>query len=117
YQKQLQSLCEIYRDTAGSQASLLGQRLAAVLDAAIQLGSCDPGHAAQLLQCVASCKADVVLGKGILLWYQARANDIDGKKASWDQISDIAEIRRNYVRVDPAAFDACFWSEEDDLAH
>lgn len=117
YQNQLQSLCEFYRDAAGSQASLLGQRLAAVLDAAIQLGSCNPEKAASLLASVASCQADVVLGKGILLWYQARATGIDGKKASWDEISGATATRRNDVRVDPATFDACFWSEADGPAH
>src|SRR5690606_22381188 len=39
YQKQLQSLCEAYREESNIGASLLGQRLVAVLDAAIQLGS------------------------------------------------------------------------------
>ncbi|MDR0184260.1 FtsK/SpoIIIE domain-containing protein [Lysobacter arvi] len=117
YQSQLQSLCETYRDAAGSQASLLGQRLAAVLDAAIQLGSGNPESAGSLLDSVASGRADVGLGKGVLLWYQARASSIDGSKASWDEISGAVANRRNDVRVDPAALDACFWSGEDGLAH
>ena len=117
YQGQLESLCETYRDAAGSQASLLGQRLAAVLDAAIQLGSGNPGSAGGLLASVASGQADVELGKGVLLWYQARARSIDGGRAGWDEISGAAANRRNDVRVDPAAFDACFWGGEDGLAH
>jgi hypothetical protein len=117
YQGQLQSLCETYRDAAGSQASILGQRLAAVLDSAIQLGSGNPGSAGGLLASVASGQADVELGKGVLLWYQARASSIDGSRASWDEISGAVASRRNDVRVDPAAFDACFWGGEDGLAH
>lgn len=117
YQGQLQSLCETYRDAAGSQASLLGQRLAAVLDAAIQLGSGNPEPAGGLLASVASGQGDVELGKGVLLWYQARASSIDGSRASWDEISGAVANRRNDVRVDPAAFDACFWDGEDGLAH
>lgn len=117
YQGQLQSLCETYRNAAGSQASLLGQRLAAVLDAAIQLGCGTPELAGGLLASVASGQADVELGKGVLLWYQARASGIDGSKASWDEISGAAASLRNDVRVDPAAFDACFWDGEDGLAH
>lgn len=117
YQGQLQSLCETYRDAAGSQASLLGQRLAAVFDAAIQLGSGNRESAGDLLASVASGQADVELGKGVLLWYQARASSIDGSRASWDEISGAVANRRNDVRVDPAAFDACFWDGEDGLAH
>lgn len=117
YQGQLQDLCETYRDAAGSQASLLGQRLVAVLDAAIQLGSGNPELVCGLLASVASGQAEIELGKGVLLWYQARASDIDGSKASWDEISGAAASRRNDVRVDPAAFDACFWHGEDGLAH
>ncbi len=117
YQGQLQSLCETYRDAAGSQASLLGQRLAAVLDAAIQLGPGNLESAGSLLASVASGQADVELGKGVLLWYQARASSIDGSKASWDEISGAIANRRNDVRVDPAAFDACFWDGENGLAH
>lgn len=118
YQSQLQSLCETYRDAVGSQASLLGQRLAAVLDAAIQLGSGNPESAGGgLLASIASGEADVELGKGVLLWYQARASSIDGSRASWDEISGAAANHRNDVRVDPAAFDASFWGGEDGLAH
>lgn len=117
YQRQLQSLCEAYREAAGSQASLLGQRLAAVLDAAIQLGADNPEVASGLLASVAAGEADVELGKGVLLWYQAGAFNIDGSKAAWDEVSGPTASSRNDVRVDPAAFDACFWENGEGLAH
>lgn len=115
YQEQIQGFCEAYRDAIGSHASLLGQRLAAVFDAAIQLG---PGHcvnASRLLASVASGGANIELGKGILLWYQAGATAIDGSKASWDEVPGV--YLRNDVRVDPSAFDGCFWGSEDGRAH
>lgn len=117
YQDQLECLCATYRDSAGSQASLLGQRLAAVLDAAIQLGSCWPQAAAGLLAGVAACEVDIVTGKGILLWYQARATGLDGERASWSEAIGSGPASRNDVRIDPAAFDACFWGTETGLAH
>lgn len=117
YQAQLQSLCETYREATGSHASLLGQRLAAVLDAALQLGPRYDAGAAALLGKVASGSARVALGKGVLLWYQAGGSAIDGAKASWDEVPGGASNIRNDVRVDPAAFDECFWSQEEGLAH
>lgn len=117
YQEQLQNLCEAYRNAVGSRASLLGQRLAAVLDAAIQLSAAQRPGTGTLLACVAAAKAEVELGKGLLLWYQAGANGIDGSKASWDGITGSVVTRRNDVRIDPKAFDACFWGGADGLAH
>lgn len=115
YQEQLHALCEAFRDAVGSHASLLGQRLAAVLDAALQLGPGSGMVASPLLAAVASGKATIELGKGILLWYQAGASGLDGSKANWDEAPAI--YLRNDVRVDPAAFEACFWNSEEGLAH
>lgn len=115
YQEQLEALCTGYRDAAGSRASLMGQRLAAVLDAALQLGTEPQQEASQLLAAVASGQASIELGKGILLWYQAGASGPDGTKASWDEVP--STFLRNDVRVDPAAFDGCFWAGEDGSAH
>lgn len=115
YQEQLETFCEGYRDAIGSHASLLSQRLAAVLDAALQLGSDHSGNATRLLASVASGKADIELGKGLLLWYQAGASGIDGSKVGWDEVPGV--YLRNDVRVDPAAFDGCFWKSEEGRAH
>jgi len=115
YQEQLEAFCDGYREAVGSHASLLGQRLAAVLDAALQLG---PGHGSdgtRLLASVASGQADIELGKGLLLWYQAGASGIDGSKADWDEAPGV--YLRNDVRVDPAAFDGCFWKSGEGRAH
>lgn len=117
YQRQLLTLCEAYGDAAGSNASLLGQRLAAVLDAAMQLSSSTCTETGALFSGIASGDADIEIGKGLLLWYQAGGVNPDGTKASWDAIDGATSNRRNDVRVDPAAFDACFWSNEDGLAH
>lgn len=115
YQEQLEAFCEGYQDAIGSHASLLGQRLAAVLDAALQLGPGHGGNATNLLASVASGQANIELGKGLLLWYQAGASGIDGSKAGWDEAPGI--YLRNDVRVDPAAFDGCFWKSEEGRAH
>jgi hypothetical protein len=115
YQNQLEAFCEAYRIAIGSHASLLGQRLAAVLDAALQLGSGNGGNAASLLAAVASGRANIELGKGVLFWYQAGASGIDGSKASWDETPGV--YLRNDIRVDPAAFDGCFWKSEEGNAH
>ena len=117
YQKQLEALCKAYRDAAGSQASLLGQRLAAVLDAAIQLSTTETNGAGLLLREITSGRARFELGAGLLLWYQARASGVDGAKATWEEISGAAASRRNEVRVDPTAFDSCFWNGEEGMAH
>src|SRR5690606_20438191 len=103
YQKQLQSLCEAYREESNIGASLLGQRLVAVLDAAIQLGSGNAELASGLLARVVFGQADVGVGKGVLLWYQAGATGIDGSKAGWIKIGDAVAVPHNEVRIDPAA--------------
>lgn len=115
YQEQLDAFCTVYRDAIGSHASLLGQRLAAILDAALQLGPGARQEASHLLATVASGHAGIELGKGILLWYQAGASGLDGSKANWDEAP--GGYLRNDVRVDPAAFDRCFWEAEDGAAH
>jgi hypothetical protein len=117
YQGQLQSLCETYRDAAGSHASILGQRLVAILDAAMQLGRDEAPDAGQILLDIANGQANVELGKGMLLWYQAGASYVDGSKASWDEIGGTLETRRVDVRIDPAFFDSCYWDDVDGLAH
>jgi len=68
-----------------------------------------------LLASVASGQADIELGKGLLLWYQAGASGFDGSKADWDEAPGV--YLRNDVRVDPAAFDGCFWKSEEGRAH
>lgn len=115
YQEQLEAFCDGYREAIGSHASLLGQRLAAVLDAALQLGSGHGSGDTRLLASVASGRADIELGKGLLLWYQAGASGFDGSKAGWDEAPGV--YLRNDVRVDPAAFDGCFWKSEEGRAH
>src|SRR5690606_31393843 len=86
YQAQLQSLCDTYQEATGSHASLLGQRLAAVLDAALQLGPRYDSGATRLLGGVASGSARVALGKGVLLWFQPGGTAADGAKACWDEV-------------------------------
>lgn len=117
YQRQLQELCEVYRDSGGSQLSLLGQRIAAVLDAGMQLGSLDIQRGGNFLSAVASGRASVELGKGLLLWYQARATGIDGANAYSDEAIGPNGTPRIDVCVDPVAFDACFWGDRDGKAH
>ena len=117
YQEQLEALCTMYRNAAGSQASLLGQRLAAVLDAAIQLSTTETEGASRLLRDVSSGRVQIELGAGLLFWYQARASGMDGTRANWEEISGTSASRRNDVHIDPAAFDGCFWNGEEGIAH
>ena len=117
YQLQLASLCETYRGAVGAAASILGQRLAALLDAAIQLSPMQSPDASHLLSSIASGMAHVELGKGVLVWYQAGGSGIDGAKAEWDEIAGTLETQRIEVRIDPAAFDAAMWGTADDACH
>jgi hypothetical protein len=117
YQQQLASLCEAYRDAVGAAASILGQRLAALLDAAVQLSPKHSPNASKLLSSVASGMARVELGKGVLVWYQAGGTGIEGAKAEWDEVSGTIETQRVEVKVDPAAFDDAMWGAADGACH
>ncbi|MEN5426433.1 DNA translocase FtsK [Stenotrophomonas pennii] len=112
YSKQLVELCSNISSAAGSKASILGQRLLAVLDAGLQLNSKSSEHAVGILRCVAEGKAKFHTGMGILIWYQAWARSEQGESASWDEFGgeyDDEGDRRIEVRIDPAAYDAVLW--------
>lgn len=115
YSKQLVELCSNISSAAGSKASILGQRLLAVLDAGLQLNSKSSEHAVGILRSVAEGKAKFATGMGILIWYQAWARTEQGESASWDEFGgeygDEGD-RRIEVRIDPAAYDAVLWGEE-----
>jgi len=117
YQLQLAQLCEEYDNAGGSSGTIIGQRLAALLDAAQQLGGRHSSPTSELLAALASAEAEVVLGHGVLIWYQAGARAIDGSRALMEEVSGSAESRRVEVRVDPAAFDECFWGSNDGAGH
>lgn len=114
YGKQLSELCSNISSAAGSKASILGQRLLAVLDAGLQLNSKSNEHAVGILRSVAEGRAKFATGMGILLWYQAGAKTEQGETACWDEFGgeygDEGD-RRIEVRVDPAAYDSAFWNE------
>lgn len=110
YQKQLLSLASNYTEGASSATSIFGSRLAIVLEAGMQL--CSPekgGQDSSVLSDIASGKASIDIGKGALLWFQAGASTVDGKKAVWIDIPGTDENRHVEVRVDPAAFDEFYW--------
>ena len=105
YQQQVAAIVEAYRNAAGMGASIIGQRFAALVDSAVQLGPEGAVDASALLGSIAAGRARIELGKGVLAWYQAGATGSDGKKAEWDEVSGSLEVRRIDVRIDPAAFD------------
>lgn len=115
YSKQLVELCSNISSAAGSKASILGQRLLAVLDAGLQLNSKSSEHAVGILRSVAEGKAKFATGMGILIWYQAWARTEEGESASWDEFGgeygDEGD-RRIEVRIDPAAYDAVLWGRK-----
>jgi hypothetical protein len=112
YQRQMAELCETYRSAVGAQASIIGQRLAALIDAAGQLSAVSQGDLALVCKELAEGSASVEIGKGLLCWFQARATTADGASASFEEVSGDSASRRVDVRIDPAAFEACYWRDE-----
>ncbi|MEJ6021356.1 FtsK/SpoIIIE domain-containing protein [Ramlibacter sp. PS4R-6] len=117
YHQYLGTLCDHYRSATGSAASLIGQRLAVVIDAALQLSPSEVHDAASLLGHVSAGEVDLHLGDGVLLWYQAGGTTESGQKVAWQQVEDAINKRFVDVRVDPAAFDSCFWEGAPGIAH
>jgi hypothetical protein len=117
YQQQVAAIVEAYRSAAGMGASIIGQRFAALVDAAVQLGPEGTVDASALLDSIAAGRARIELGKGVLAWYQPGATGSEGKKAESDEVSGSLEVRRIDVRIDPAAFDDCYWEGRDGLCH
>jgi len=117
YGSQLRELCERAEGIVGSKASMLGQRLVAVIDAGMQLNSFNSEHGIHILRSVAAGTARFSTGTGILLWYQAFAENEHGETAVWDEFGgeygDEAD-RRIEIRVNPAAYDAAYWENDAD---
>lgn len=113
YQEQIARLCESYMGAAGGEASILGQRLAALTDAAIQLSPQTGYDASGILRAIASGEATVELGKGVLALYQAGGKCVDDSSMSWEEVPGATETRRLDLRVDPTAFDDCYWGSGD----
>jgi energy-coupling factor transporter ATP-binding protein EcfA2 len=117
YQLQLAEFCEACRTAVGGKASVLAQRLAALVDAAIQLAPRTSSEVGRLLASISSGAAQPELGKGILAWYQAGATGLNGQGAECDEVDGSLETRRVDVRIDPAAFDAEFWGAGEGDCH
>lgn len=122
YQVQLSEFCELHGAATGGRASIIGQRLAAVVDAALQLRvgerhALDSLVEGKIVSAIAAGSARLQMGWGVLLWYQPGARTFDGASTSCEEVSGTVQTRRMDVRVDPKAFDACYWGDADGAAH
>lgn len=122
YLAQLAGFCDLYAEATGGRAAIIGQRLSAIVDAALQLRIGTPRVSdsvleSRILAAIAAGTVSLQLGRGVLLWYQAGARTSDGKASSIDEIAGTIRTRRVDVRVDPKAFDECFWEGSDGDAH
>jgi hypothetical protein len=110
YQEQLITLSSAYVSASAEQVSILGQQLAAILEAAIQLSpKADTNDLSEVMKTVASGEANLCVGKGLLLWYQAGATLEGGLKAGFEETYGPPESRRVDVWIDPAAHDTEYW--------
>lgn len=111
YQLQLMGLCKSYRDAGGGAGQFIAERLVAILDAAIQLNPELGGpEVLRMLRSVSERSAEVSLGKGLLMWFQANARSGANEAVSWDEIGGALEAQRVELRVDPVAFDEALWT-------
>jgi hypothetical protein len=117
YQEQVVELCERHSATAGALASIMAQRLIALIDAATQLNPGAEEHTTELLASIASGMATFVPGKGVFAWYQAGASGASGAKAEWELSPGAVESSRVEVHIDPASFDAAYWRDENGDCH
>jgi hypothetical protein len=118
YQHSLSSLCDTYEKAVGGRASVMGQQLATVVEAAVQLNPTgDTRKAGAVLRALVEGRAQLAVGKGVLLWYQARGTTTNGHRLVVDQIDDAPGAGRVEVRVDPMAYDAELWQGQDGEAH
>jgi hypothetical protein len=115
YAGQLEVLQERYARATGSEASLLSQQVAIVIESALQL-SPHGSHpkSASMLKGIVEGKAELSLASGILLWYQAGAGDT--WNASWDDIPHGDFPRHMFVKVDPRACNEEIWGSENGAA-
>lgn len=113
YQVQLNSLCESYREAGSGAGQFIAERLVAILDAALQLNP-ELGGAEVLgiLRSVSMRSAEVRLGRGLLMWFQAKGRTQANEAVAWDEIGGAVEAQRVELRVDPVAFDEAIWSHE-----
>lgn len=112
YKMQLAELCAGVTSAVGSKASMLRQRLLAVLDAGLQLNNTQSADAVEVLRSVAEGRAQFATGTGILIWYQAFAKTEDGETATWDEFGgDYGDEsdRRIEIRINPAEYDSSYW--------
>jgi hypothetical protein len=118
YQQTLASLCDTYEKAVGGRASVMGQQLATVVEAAVQLNPTgDTRKAGAILRALVEGRARLAVGKGVLLWYQPRGATISGDRLVVEQIDDAPGEGRVEVRVDPMTYDAEFWEGRDGKAH
>ena len=108
YAGQLEGLRERYARATGSEASLISQQIAIVVESALQL-SPHGSHpkAASMLKGLVEGKAELFLASGILLWYQAGAGN--PVTASWDDVPHGEFPRHMFVKVDPRACNEEIW--------
>lgn len=113
YQVQLKGLCESYREAGSGAGQFVAERLVAILDAALQLNpELGGAEALGMLRSVSMRSAEVHLGKGLLMWFQAKGRTQANEAAAWDEIGGAIEAQRVELRVDPIAFDEALWSHK-----
>lgn len=114
YQARLTNLCADYRAAADTNASIIGQQLSSVLDAALQLSPIESASiATRVLASTAAGTANIDVGKGLLVWFQAGASMPDGAKAAVEEPFCPQNEERVDVWIDPAFYDEEFWGQED----
>lgn len=118
YQVQLSGLVDAYEQSASSSASIFGSRLAIVVEAGLQLCAHSVGAAqAKMLHDIAEGAAQVDVGKGLLLWYQAGGTTPGGDNLEVTEIDGADGEGHLEVRIDPSAYDECYWGELEGEPH